>query len=315
MPVRGFLVVLAVALAAAAGWFFYIRNGGLDLNGPTVSRDITVPAEAETDTGLPRFDIVRIDAAGKAVISGHATAGAKVTIRAGERPIGDATANNRGEWVIVVEKPLKGAAEITASALATNGSVAASDESVITYVPKQGSTPLAILERANGPSHILQRPDELGVAPLAVEVADYIEGGRLLISGRSAPKATVRIYIDNDPCGTAQADNLGNWTLEPQAILPGAYTMRVDQLGPKGSVAARIEVPFERANPDLVAGPILGTSGLGIETGVTQWRIARRSGAGFQLTVLYPANQDQVRDPNLIYPGQIFETPEASLEQ
>jgi hypothetical protein len=34
-------------------------------------------------------------------------------------------------------------------------------------------------------------------------------------------------------------------------------------------------------------------------------------GKGMSYTVLYEANKEQIRDPDLIYPGQIFATPNA----
>jgi nucleoid-associated protein YgaU len=40
------------------------------------------------------------------------------------------------------------------------------------------------------------------------------------------------------------------------------------------------------------------------------WRLARRAyGAGIRYTVIYQANHDQIRDPRLIYAGQIFTIP------
>ena len=42
------------------------------------------------------------------------------------------------------------------------------------------------------------------------------------------------------------------------------------------------------------------------------WRIARRlSGKGLDYVHIYGANQAQIRNPDLIYPGQVFEVPAA----
>ncbi len=41
------------------------------------------------------------------------------------------------------------------------------------------------------------------------------------------------------------------------------------------------------------------------------WRIARRElGEGLRWVEIYDANRDDIRDPNLIYPGQVFEIPD-----
>jgi len=47
-----------------------------------------------------------------------------------------------------------------------------------------------------------------------------------------------------------------------------------------------------------------------IQPGNNLWQISRVIyGKGRQYTVIYDANKEQIRDPNRIYPGQIFETP------
>jgi len=51
-----------------------------------------------------------------------------------------------------------------------------------------------------------------------------------------------------------------------------------------------------------------------IRKGDNLWRISRRLyGDGVRYTTIYQANQDQIRDPDLIYPGQVFLTPEGDL--
>ena len=47
-----------------------------------------------------------------------------------------------------------------------------------------------------------------------------------------------------------------------------------------------------------------------IQPGNNLWRISRVIyGRGVEYSVIYEANRDQIRDPDLIYPGQIFTTP------
>ncbi len=49
-----------------------------------------------------------------------------------------------------------------------------------------------------------------------------------------------------------------------------------------------------------------------VQPGNSLWRIANHVyGSGFQYTLIYEANDDQIRDPDLIYPGQMFALPGA----
>jgi nucleoid-associated protein YgaU len=48
-----------------------------------------------------------------------------------------------------------------------------------------------------------------------------------------------------------------------------------------------------------------------IRRGDNLWTIARRVyGRGVKYTTIYEANTGQIRDPNRIYPGQVFALPE-----
>jgi nucleoid-associated protein YgaU len=62
------------------------------------------------------------------------------------------------------------------------------------------------------------------------------------------------------------------------------------------------------------AGPAQPKEGrIVIQPGNNLWRISRvLYGNGNKFTMLYEANKDQIRNPNLIYPGQVFRTPEVA---
>ena len=48
-----------------------------------------------------------------------------------------------------------------------------------------------------------------------------------------------------------------------------------------------------------------------VQPGNSLWRIARRVyGQGVRYTVIYAANQAQIGNPDLIFPGQIFSVPQ-----
>lgn len=52
-----------------------------------------------------------------------------------------------------------------------------------------------------------------------------------------------------------------------------------------------------------------------IRRGDSLWRISRRVyGLGVRYSTIYLANQDQIRDPDMIWPGQVFKVPEKTQE-
>jgi nucleoid-associated protein YgaU len=77
---------------------------------------------------------------------------------------------------------------------------------------------------------------------------------------------------------------------------------------------SRYETPFQREAPSVLAAAA-GAGGaqalkITVQPGFTLWRIARESyGDGVMYVRVYDANKNQIRDPDLIYPGQVFTVP------
>ena len=67
------------------------------------------------------------------------------------------------------------------------------------------------------------------------------------------------------------------------------------------------------AAAEPVAEPAAAPTQVIIQPGNNLWKLSRQIyGKGVMYTVIYEANKDQIRRPELIYPGQIFLTPEAA---
>ena len=68
------------------------------------------------------------------------------------------------------------------------------------------------------------------------------------------------------------------------------------------------------AEPSPVALPVPSATRatiITVQPGFTLWGIARENyGNGFLYVKVYEANKGQIRDPDLIYPGQIFTVPQ-----
>jgi hypothetical protein len=285
---------------------------------PVVGAERT-PASTATK---PSFDVVRVDPAGDAVMAGRALPGSTVVILDNGRPIGKVTADGRGEWVFVPEKPLTpGSRQLTLEMQVAGGSPVASDDVVVLVVPERdkdiagrpaeeraGALALRV-PRGDGAATLLQAPSGANRSgSLSVDVIDYDDKGQLIISGRAAPGARVNLYLDNGFIGRADADAKGDWQLTPGApIKPGLYALRADQTDTAGKVTARVSMPFSRAEPVLNAPP---EPFVIVQPGNSLWRLARRVyGQGIRYTMIFEANKDHINDPDLIYPGQVFALP------
>lgn len=174
--------------------------------------------------------------------------------------------------------------------------------------------PAAGPQAANGPTAAPPQAPEgaaRGAAGrLGLEAVDYADAGAMRFSGTAPPGAAVRAYVGERHAGDAVADAAGRWTLVPsETPALGRHTLRLDQLAASGAVAARVELPFQR---DQLPEESFRGGQVVVQPGQSLWRIARASyGQGVRYTTIYQANRDQIRDPDRIFPGQVFAVPAA----
>jgi nucleoid-associated protein YgaU len=225
-------------------------------------------------------------------------------------PIPDATAST---------KP-NSAPSATAPAVAANTAGVIRDDEAASL---NKLAPAAGADRPRGLLGIPQRPgkpvqtaardssNEPPASVLSLDAIDYDESGNLSMSGQAPEGTNVRVYLDNRAVGDAKTGEEGVWKLAPDvSVPPGLYRMRVDQVDSSGVVVARVETPFSRAGP---LGDLPRDAVTFVQPGNSLWRIARRTlGEGVRYTVIFEANRDQIRNPDLIYPGQIFVVPKVN---
>lgn len=167
---------------------------------------------------------------------------------------------------------------------------------------------------------LVQSPETAPSEDIALDTIGYSDEGEVQLSGRSGEGETVRVYVNNRPVGDLSIGSDGRWQGEVEGIDPGVYTLRLDELDSAGQVVSRLETPFKREAPELLrpaasevaanaqAAPIRSIT---VQQGDTLWAISReRYGDGVLFVKVFDANRQAIRNPDLIYPGQIFTLPD-----
>ncbi|MBN8291371.1 LysM peptidoglycan-binding domain-containing protein [Rhodobacter sp. NTK016B] len=101
---------------------------------------------------------------------------------------------------------------------------------------------------------------------------------------------------------------------EPDGAAPDNRTRPVPATAPRvmptdPQPAARVATDMPSSSPPTTPAP--SVSLITVQPGHTLWHISReRYGQGEQYVIIYRANRSQIRDPDLIYPGQIFSLPD-----
>ena len=167
-----------------------------------------------------------------------------------------------------------------------------------------------------GPS--LDAPQEANVA---LDAITYDPDGEVQLSGRATGDGAVQIYIDNEPVTTSVVTKGGDWQINLPQIDTGVYTLRIDEVDTAGDVVSRLETPFKREEAADVAAVLAEETSVDgfevavktVQPGATLWAIAKENlGSGILYVAVFEANRDLIRDPDLIYPGQIFRIPEVN---
>jgi hypothetical protein len=191
-------------------------------------------------------------------------------------------------------------------------------------------------------------PKPTAAAAVVVETVEVDPGGKFHVSGQARPDAAVRLYLNESFVASVTTGADGRFAVTiNEGVRPGSYRVRLDEVESKsGAVRARAEVPFNvpdkvatasapeqataakrpeaggapqlaaaggavlpQGSPSAVVVPKIATTT--VSRGDSLWRLSHLTyGAGTRYAVIYNANKGQIRNPNLIYPGQVFVIPE-----
>ena len=162
--------------------------------------------------------------------------------------------------------------------------------------------------------------DGAALEALTLDTITYDDNGEVKLAGRATGEGFVQAYLNDASVGTAAIAADHSWQIDLLDVEPGVYTLRLDEVSPQGEVVSRMETPFKREVATEVAATMADqvteetrAAVRIVQPGNSLWAIATDTyGDGFKYVYVYEANRDLIRDPDLIYPGQVFVLPEIS---
>ena len=296
--------------------------------------------------GLPVFDVVRIDPNGAALVAGRGEIGSEILVLLDGAEAARSDTDSSGQFAALFDlAPSPQPRLITLAMLLPDGRRIEGSESVvlapvvsaieIAAAPAVASDPPAapampaaeeaaapvVLLASEAGARVLQSealPEGITIDTIATDPS-----GKVTVSGRAESAGFARIYADNAEIITVMIDGDGGWKAPLPVGASPIYTLRVDQLDTDGRVVARTETEVSRETREELAGLLVeevraGETGVVVVTvrkGFTLWAIARNTyGDGRLYVKVFEANRAQIRDPDLIYPGQVFSVPLAAAD-
>lgn len=335
MTKTGYWILAILLLGASLGAafvvppFFAHKPAPQAESKPPEKAPMAAPPSApkqEAKELVPEFDIVRVEPTGELVVAGRAMPNALIVLMRGETQHGTANADSEGRFAMVPNPLPPGSHELRLVATDRNG-VKTSKESVFVNVPQDRKSETVVALQAPGVATVNMQPaaQKQGErAKVHIFAVDVLTTGVMAASGSAEPGADVRLYLNDTLIVTAKAAANGSWSLTVEkGMTPGLYRLRADDVGADGKILSRAEIQFDvpaiqasaQANTVVASASSANVVVPSVQTatvarGDSLWRISEKLyGHGMRYTIIHGANSAQIRDPDLIYPGQVFVVP------
>jgi nucleoid-associated protein YgaU len=179
------------------------------------------------------------------------------------------------------------ASESAATAeVAAAGSTTA--EAAASAVDKPLAAPAVVMA---GPQGIEVKQAASAAESLAIDAISYTDTGDVEIAGSAPGRGFVRLYLDNKVVTESKIAEDGTWRTALTSVEAGIYTLRVDEVDSAGKVVSRVETPFRREAPEVLAkltkaqtAETQGAATQGAETQATEAQTAEAQTAEAQAT-------------------------------
>lgn len=273
------------------------------------------------------IDTVDYDDKGNMVFSGRGPAGSKVQLYADNKPVADGMIGADGTWTITPPPAnlALGPHELRADEIAADGSV--KSRVGMPFYREDPAKVLAAKAPPPAPQTVtinqqvtITTPDKQTVVtatgPVTVEVKQSDTTTARAEAPAAQPPAGQSVATAQPPAAPA-AEQPTTPAAEPaaQPEQPAAAAATEQPAAPATVAPAETKVATAApaVDPDALEK---STSKVIIQPGNSLWKLSRRIyGKGTMYTVIYEANRDFIKNPNLIYPGQIFTAPKSASGQ
>ena len=294
------LCALIVILLAFFIMFFKI-NAPVKVITPPVPEPVIKHVSRQTNS--PSFDLVRIEKSGNIIIAGRNPRESNISVLINKKIVATKHTNKSGEFVFAPTNALK-PGNYVISLIDADKNIK-SEDSVFVYVSERGyKNSVSLLMTKNG-SKVMQAP-ELEDGDLVVSKIDYLDTGRMIVTGRALPRLRVSLSLDDKYLGFARVSDYKNFGLGADIgnLESGRkYKLNIRLHDGEGTTIANIEHEF--VMPEMTGDD---NTFYTVRRGDCLWIIARnflRRGVLFTMI----AERNNITNPDLIYPDQLLQIP------
>ncbi|MBR3147722.1 MAG: LysM peptidoglycan-binding domain-containing protein [Alphaproteobacteria bacterium] len=298
-PIVCALIVILIAILV----MLFKINAPVKVIAPSVPEPIVRSVRNNEKHTTPSFDLVRIEKSGNIIVAGRNIRESNISIVINKKVVATAHTNKDGEFVYAPNEALK-PGNYVISLIDTDKNIKSAD-SVFVYISEQGyKNSVSLLMTKNG-SKIMQAP-VLADGDLVVSKIDYMNNGRMVVTGKALPRLRVSLSLDDKYIGFSRVSDYKNFGLGADVgkLESGKeYKLNIRLHDGEGTTIANIEHQF--IMPEMTGDDDTFYT---VRRGDCLWIIARnflRRGVLFTMI----AERNNIKNPDLIFPEQLLQIP------
>lgn len=299
-----FPIVCILAVIFVAIWTLIPKS---TTNTITIAPNAEIPESVKREIpksdATPMFDIVRIEKDGFVIVAGRGAPAHNISVSVNGKIQTTQKTNARGEFAWAPKNAFKPGNYTLRLVDVKSGKKSEND--VFIFISERGfENSLSLLMTENG-SKILQAPTLMD-GDLTVSQIDYLNTGRLVITGNGLPRLRVSLSLNNRVLGWTRVSDYKHFGMgaDVEKLEPGKrYTIKIRLHDGDGNVVSEIRHRFKMPKATGQEDTYYT-----VRRGDSLWVIARNFlRRGVLFSIISDANK--IENPDLIFPKQKLKIP------
>ena len=269
-----------------------------------VSRENHEISDFDTNKINLTFDIVRLDPNGDVIIAGETLPDTEVNIYDGNEKLASVISDSSGDWVWISENPLSpGIKRFTLKSFKDDKEFLSEQQIIILREKDNKEMSRIIRFTQNSNIEILNNTNN--TSSLFLDIVEFDENKSLTITGRAAPNSDIKIFLTENLKAETTSNKNGKWSVKFDNLNFLGYDLEITTNLDNQLVKLKTKIFKKKIDPQIfLERQVI------VQNGNSLWRIARKTlGGGIFYSEIYKNNADKITNPNLIFPGQVFNIP------
>ena len=306
---KEFLLLSVLISSAIFAYLIYPITDLKQLDKQNVSeidrteKPYTNPLNLNKDNIDLTFDIVRLDKNGDVVIAGKTIPNVKVDILDGNETLASVFSDANGEWVWVSDEPLPEGIKRFNLKYLNGEDEFVSQQNIIILREKNNSSSKILRFSKNSSIEIINNNSK--ILGLTLDIAEYLNKDHLILTGRTKPNTNVKLFLSDNFIKDSKSDTYGVWKMKLKNFEFSDNNLIITTEIEGQKIKLKTKIFEKKIDPNFIF-----EKEVTVKNGNSLWRIARKTmGGGVYYSEIYKNNVKEIENPNLIFPGQVFNIP------